>query len=64
MARSNYTLWTEEAKGSSDIFNRGKKKQRSDRKQTWSPLSENATIDFDFVVPIGVREERKEGKRE
>jgi len=63
VARSNYTLWTEKAEGSSDIFSGGKKK-RSDRKQTWSPLSENATLDFDSIVPIGVREGGKEGGRE
>jgi len=57
----NFTLWTEKAEGSNNIFSGGKKK-RSDRKQTWSPLSENATLDFDFVVPKGVR--RREGGRE
>jgi len=54
VARCNYTLWTEKAEGSNNIFSGGRKK-RSDRKQTWSPLSENATLDFDFVVPKGVR---------
>jgi len=47
----NYTLWSEKVHGGNRIFGgRG----RSDKKQTWVPSQENATIEFDFNMPVGV----------
>lgn len=47
IAAKNFTLWTEKVQAGNSIFN---SRTRADRKQTWTPSKENATLDFSFMI--------------
>lgn len=50
---ANFSLWAESVKEGNKIFS---SRTRADRKQTWTPSVEGASIDFDFVVPEHARQ--------